>query len=119
MSGHKKRSVGIKELKDRASEIVSAVERTGLSVSITRNNREVAKIMPIPSRPHERLVAAGVFGPRPKTPAPAGGELGTPEGDASPPVCGLLSPPGDRGPAFTLFPPSLLPFPSVVRLGCQ
>ena len=38
MSGHSKRlvgkSVGIKELKDRASEIIATVERTGRAVSI-------------------------------------------------------------------------------------
>src|SRR5258708_35792707 len=95
MGGHKKRSVGIKELKDRASEIVSAVERTGLSVSITRNNQEVAKIMPIPSRPHERLVAAGVLRPRPKPPSPADSEVATAQGDGSPAPVAILPDPGD------------------------
>lgn len=72
MSSHNKKSgqnsVGIKELKDRASEIVSTVERTGRAISITKNSREVARIMPIPADPHEQLVAAGLIrsGPKPR-----------------------------------------------------
>ena len=64
MSGHNKlsgSSVGIKELKDRASEIIATVERTGRSISITKNNREVARITSIPSDPHQQLVAAGLI----------------------------------------------------------
>lgn len=67
MYGHKKQSVGIKELKDRASEIVTAIQRTGHAVSITKNNQEVARIIPIPTTPRERLIAAGLIkaGPEP------------------------------------------------------
>lgn len=66
MSGYNKASVGIKELKDRASEIVATVQRTGKAISITKNNRAVAQITAIPTDPHERLVAAGLVRPGPK-----------------------------------------------------
>jgi antitoxin (DNA-binding transcriptional repressor) of toxin-antitoxin stability system len=67
MRSYKKLSVGIKELKDRASEIVALVQRTGQIVSITRNQQEVARIMPVPADAHERLIAAGLVqaGPKP------------------------------------------------------
>jgi prevent-host-death family protein len=42
----KKLLVGIKELKDHASEIIALVQRTGQAVSITKNQQEVARIMP-------------------------------------------------------------------------
>ena len=61
MRSHKKLSVGIKELKDRASEIIALVRRTGQTVSITRNQQEVARIMPVPVDAHERLIAAGLI----------------------------------------------------------
>ncbi|MBV9623172.1 MAG: type II toxin-antitoxin system prevent-host-death family antitoxin [Acidobacteria bacterium] len=64
MSSHRKRmSVGIKELKDRASEIIALVQRTGEAVWITKNREEVARIMPVPADDHERLVAAGLLLP--------------------------------------------------------
>jgi len=66
MGGYKKLSVGIKELKDRASEIVALVQRTGQIVSITRNQQEVARIMPVPVDAHERLITAGLIQPGPK-----------------------------------------------------
>jgi antitoxin (DNA-binding transcriptional repressor) of toxin-antitoxin stability system len=67
MRSYKKLSVGIKELKDRASEIVALVQRTGQIVSITRNQQEVARIMPVPVDAHERLIAAGLVpGPKPR-----------------------------------------------------
>ncbi|HEV2991899.1 MAG TPA: type II toxin-antitoxin system prevent-host-death family antitoxin [Candidatus Angelobacter sp.] len=66
MHSHKKRSVGIKELKDRASEIVATVQRTGQAILITKNNQEVAQITPIPKDPYQRLVDAGIFRPGPK-----------------------------------------------------
>jgi prevent-host-death family protein len=59
-------SVGIKELKDRASEIIALVQRTGQSVSITKNQQEVARIMPVPADARERLIAAGLVQPGPK-----------------------------------------------------
>lgn len=68
MRSYKKLSVGIKELKDRASEIIGLVQRTGQVVSITKNHQEVARIMPVPADPHERLIAAGLVqaGPKPR-----------------------------------------------------
>jgi antitoxin (DNA-binding transcriptional repressor) of toxin-antitoxin stability system len=66
MRSYKKLSVGIKELKDRASEIIALVQRTGQIVSITRNQQEVARIMPVPADARERLIAAGLVQPGPK-----------------------------------------------------
>ena len=66
MRSHKKFSVGIKELKDRASEIIALVQRTGQAVSITKNHQEVARIMPVPADAHERLIAAGLVQSVPK-----------------------------------------------------
>jgi prevent-host-death family protein len=68
MRSHKKLSVGIKELKDRASEIIALVQRTGQIVSITKNQQEVARLMPVPADAHERLIAAGLVqaGPKPR-----------------------------------------------------
>jgi antitoxin (DNA-binding transcriptional repressor) of toxin-antitoxin stability system len=58
-----KGSVGIKELKDRASEIIAFVKRTGQTISITRSEQEVARIMPVPVDDRERLIAAGLVQP--------------------------------------------------------
>lgn len=66
MGSYKKVSVGIKELKDRASEIIAHVQRTGRAVSITKNQHEVAMIMPVAADPHERLIASGLVQPGPK-----------------------------------------------------
>lgn len=66
MRSHKRLSVGVKELKDRASEIIALVQRTGQAVSITKNHQEVARIMPVPTDAHERLIAAGLVQPGPK-----------------------------------------------------
>jgi antitoxin (DNA-binding transcriptional repressor) of toxin-antitoxin stability system len=66
MHSYRKLSVGIKELKDRASEIIALVQRTGQTVSVTRNQQEVARIMPVPADAHERLLAAGLIQPGPK-----------------------------------------------------
>jgi len=59
-------SVGIKELKDRASEIIATVQRTGQAVAITKNHQEVARITPVPANALERLIAAGLVHPGPK-----------------------------------------------------
>ena len=40
-------SVGIKELKDRASAIVDRVQRTRQPITVTKNNRDVARLVPI------------------------------------------------------------------------
>jgi prevent-host-death family protein len=90
MSGYKKRSVGIKELKDRASEIIAIVQRTGQAVSITKNNQEVAKIIPIPRSPHERLIAAGLLRPGDQPPPLAGLKLEGPATDASSAIQAIL-----------------------------
>lgn len=68
MISHKRASVGIKELKDRASEIIARVQRTGRAVAITKNRQEVALIMPIPGNAREHLIAAGLVqaGPKPR-----------------------------------------------------
>jgi prevent-host-death family protein len=66
MHSYKRLSVGIKELKDRASEIIAHVQRTGQGVSITKNHQEVARIVPVPADAHERLIATGLVQPRPK-----------------------------------------------------
>ena len=62
MRRHNK-SVGIKELKDHASEIIATVQRTGQPISITKSNHEVARIVPITTDLHERLVASGLVKP--------------------------------------------------------
>ena len=66
MRSYNKLSVGVKELKDRASQIIALVQRTGQAVSITKNHQEVARIMPVPANAHERLLAAGLVQPGPK-----------------------------------------------------
>jgi prevent-host-death family protein len=66
MSSYKKASVGIKELKDRASEIIAFVQRTGHTVSVTKNEKEVARIMPVPTDARDRLISAGLVQPGPK-----------------------------------------------------
>src|SRR5260370_33236507 len=94
MSSHKKLSVGIKELKDRASEIIATVQRTGREVSITKNNQEVARITPIPVNPHQRLVAT-VPGPaRPKPPPSPGAKTRAPKTDLPASVRPLPDEPG-------------------------
>lgn len=90
MGGYKTRSVGIKELKDRASEIIALVQRTGQAVSITKNNQEVAKIIPIPSSPRERLIAAGLLRPGASPPPLAGLKLEGPKMDVSPAIAAIL-----------------------------
>ncbi len=52
--------VGIKELKDRASSIIDQVERKRQSVTITRNNREVARIVPAETDDLQRLMDLGL-----------------------------------------------------------
>ena len=90
MGGYKTRSVGIKELKDRASEIIAIVQRTGQAVSITKNNQEVAKIIPIPRSPRERLIAAGLLRPGAQPPPLAGLKLEGPKMDVSPAIAAIL-----------------------------
>lgn len=86
MSSHKKASVGIKELKDRASEIIAFVQRTGRTVSVTKNEKEVAKIMPVPTDARERLIAAGLVQPGPKPLPLSELKLRTLARDASPAI---------------------------------
>jgi prevent-host-death family protein len=51
-------SVGIRELRQRASELVRRVE-SGESIEITDRGRPVAVLTPLPEDPVERLRAAG------------------------------------------------------------
>jgi prevent-host-death family protein len=65
-------SVGIRELRQRASELVRRVE-DGESIEITDRGRPVAVLAPIPVDPVQRLRASGEL-------QPADGELsGLPE----------------------------------------
>ena len=91
MPSHKKLSVGIKELKDRASEIIALVQRTGQAVSITKNLQEVARIVPVPVDAHERLIAAGLFQPGPKPRPLSGLKLKPLTSDASPAISAILT----------------------------
>jgi prevent-host-death family protein len=90
MSSYRKQSVGIKELKDRASEIIATVQRTGRAVAITKNNREVARITAIPTDPYERLVAAGLVRPGPKPRPLSELKLARLAADASPAIRAIL-----------------------------
>lgn len=57
------RSVGIRELRQRASELLRAVEG-GETVEITDRGRPVALLRPIPTESnYQRLLAAGVIRP--------------------------------------------------------
>jgi prevent-host-death family protein len=93
MRSHKKLSVGIKELKDRASEIIALVQRTGQIVSITKNQQEVARLMPVPADAHERLIAAGLVQARPKPRLLSGLKLKPLASDASRAIDSIV---GDR-----------------------
>ncbi|MHB8691647.1 MAG: type II toxin-antitoxin system Phd/YefM family antitoxin [Solirubrobacteraceae bacterium] len=55
-------SVGIRELRQRASELLRRVEE-GESIEITDRGRPVAVLAPIPQDPVERLRAAGDLQP--------------------------------------------------------
>lgn len=86
----KKLSVGIKELKDRASEIIALVQRTGRAVSITKNQREVARIMPVPADARERLIADGLFESGPKPLPLSELKLKSLTSDASPAIAAIV-----------------------------
>jgi prevent-host-death family protein len=88
-----KGSVGIKELKDRASEIIAFVQRTGQTISVTKNEQEVARIMPVPVDDRERLIAAGLVQPGPKPLPLSGLKLKPLTVDASPAIAAIV---GDR-----------------------
>jgi prevent-host-death family protein len=55
-------SVGIRELRQRASELVRRVEN-GESIEITDHGRPVAVLAPLPDDPVQRLRAAGDLQP--------------------------------------------------------
>ena len=97
MHSHKKKSVGIKELKDRASEIIATVQRTRRAISVTKNNEEVARIIPIPRSPHERLIAAGLLLAGPEPGSLADLPVRGPETDASPAIRAILEDREQRG----------------------
>ena len=54
------RNVGIRDLKDRASSIVQQVVRSKRAVVITRNNKKVARIVPLGSDVNEALADQGL-----------------------------------------------------------
>jgi len=51
-------SVGVRELRQRASELLRLVE-SGESIEITDHGRPVAMLMPLPADPLDRLRASG------------------------------------------------------------
>ena len=59
MSG--RTQVGIKELKDRASAVINSVVRSGQPVTITKNKREVARIVPADQDLYARLLECGLI----------------------------------------------------------
>ena len=59
MSG--RTQVGIKELKDRASAVINSVVRSGQPVTITKNKREVARIVPADQDLYARLSECGLI----------------------------------------------------------
>ena len=90
MGSHNRRSVGIKELKDRVSEIIAFVQRTGQIVSVTKNETEVARIVPVSADARERLIAAGLVQPRPKPLLLSELKLNSLATDASPAIEAIL-----------------------------
>jgi antitoxin (DNA-binding transcriptional repressor) of toxin-antitoxin stability system len=90
LRSHKRLSVGIKELKDRASEIIALVQRTRQTVSITKNQQEVARITPVPADDHERLIAVGLVQPGPKPRPLSELELKPLTADASPAIAAIV-----------------------------
>jgi prevent-host-death family protein len=90
VSSYKKPCVGIKELKDRASEIIAFVQCTGNTVSVTKNGKEVARIMPVPTEARERLIVAGLVQPGPKPFLVSDLKLKRLAGDASPAIGAIL-----------------------------
>jgi prevent-host-death family protein len=61
-------SVGVRELRQRASELLRRVE-DGESIEITDRGRPVALLAPLPADPVERLIATGDL-------QPADGDIG-------------------------------------------
>ena len=59
-----KKSVGIRELKDQASEVIGFVQRTRRSVVITNKDKEVAKIIPLETDVLSRLEDLGLISRR-------------------------------------------------------
>ena len=55
-------SVGVRELRQRASELLRRVE-DGESIEITDRGRPVAVLGPLPADPLQRLIAAGDLQP--------------------------------------------------------
>ncbi len=57
------RTVGVRELKNRASQILERVERNGERIIVTRNGREIAQLIPLEDKKLppliERLRAQG------------------------------------------------------------
>jgi prevent-host-death family protein len=90
MRSYKKLSVSIKELKDRASEIIALVQRTGQVVAITKNEQEVARIVRVPADDDERLIAAGLLQPGSKPLPLSELQLKPLSSDASPAIAAIV-----------------------------
>lgn len=80
-------SVGVRELRQRASELLRLVEG-GESVEITDRGRPVAMLTPMPQDPLERLRASG--------------DLQSSDGDLSDLPQPLPAPPGSEAPSSVL-----------------
>ncbi len=61
-----KNQIGIKELKDRASAVINSVVKSGRPITITKNNQEVAKIIPSEQDLYTRLADSGLIARRPR-----------------------------------------------------
>jgi prevent-host-death family protein len=59
-------SIGIKELKDQASSVIDEVQRRRRPVVITRNSRQVARIVPIETDPGLKLKELGLIALEPR-----------------------------------------------------
>ena len=65
------KSVGVKELKDQASAIIEEVLQDRHTFTVTRNNRDVARIVPIEAEqdnPYQALEDLGLIAAEPKEP---------------------------------------------------
>jgi prevent-host-death family protein len=59
-------TVGIKELKNKTSVVIDRVERTRKGILVKKNNRAVARIIPVEDSLNLRLEELEILGQRPK-----------------------------------------------------
>lgn len=59
------RSIGVRELRQNASQYLRLVE-AGESVEVTDRGRPVALLVPVPETPKERLIRLGILTPAKK-----------------------------------------------------